>query len=140
LGVIDWEHTAPTVIGSSDVHAGSSAVADPREFPEDKDRGTWILIAEDGTWHRPLTTFELAMLQSFPRYLPDGRPFQLKGCKDSKAREYIGNAYPPDAAEEAVKVILLAAAKAAEGITFEFSHDDIWVMPEQESSSYAILQ
>lgn len=140
MGVIDWEHTAPTVIGSSDVHAGASAVADPREFPKDNERGTWILIAEDGTWHRPLTTYELAMLQSFPRFLPDGRPFQLEGCNDAKAREYIGNAYPPDAAEEAVKVILLAAAKAAEGITFEFSHDDIWVMPEDNASAVTILQ
>lgn len=140
MGVVNWDNTAPTVIGSSDVHAGVSAVADPREFPKDNERGTWILIAEDGTWHRPLTTYELAMLQSFPRYLPDGRPFQLEGCSDAKAREYIGNAYPPDAAEEAVKVILLAAAKAAEGITFEFSHEDIWVMPNYAESVTAILQ
>lgn len=139
MGVVDWECTAPTVIGSSDVHAGVSAVADPRGFPKDNERGTWILIAEDGTWHRPLTTYELAMLQSFPRYLPDGRPFQLEGCSDAKAREYIGNAYPPDAAEEAVKVILLAAAKAAEGITFEFSHEDVWVMPEENASAVTIL-
>ncbi|MNL77390.1 hypothetical protein D3C87_2035500 [compost metagenome] len=80
------------------------------------------------------------MIQSFPRYLPDGRPFQLEGCSDAKAREYIGNAYPPEAAEEATKVILLAAAKAADGITFEFSHEDIWVMPEDNASAVTILQ
>ncbi|MHA6530223.1 DNA cytosine methyltransferase [Paenibacillus sp. BAC0078] len=129
-GVQDWNKPGKTVTGSGDIHSGASAVADPR-FPEYNERCIMIIIAPDGTWHRPLTTFENAMIQSFPRYLPDGRPFQLEGCSDAKAREYIGNAYPPDAAEEAVKVILLAAAKAEAGITFEFAWDEIWVQPDQ---------
>ncbi|QDS35863.1 DNA cytosine methyltransferase [Brevibacillus brevis] len=127
MGVTAWGQTSPTVTGSSDIHAGSSAVADPRPVPVDTDRGVWIIIAEDGTWHRPLTTYELAMLQGFDTHLPDGRPFQLEGCSDAKAREYIGNAVPPASAEAMGKVILLAAAKAEANIGFELSWDEIWV-------------
>ncbi|MGZ0050165.1 DNA cytosine methyltransferase [Brevibacillus gelatini] len=133
MGVADWEQPAPTVTGSSDVHSGTSAVADPRPFPTDSDRGVWIIIAEDGTWHRPLTTYELAMLQGFDTHLPDGRPFQLEGCSDAKAREYIGNAVPPAAAEAMGNVILLAAAKSEAGIGFELSWEEIWVDSESES-------
>lgn len=133
MGVAEWVQPSPTVTGSSDVHSGTSAVADPRPFPADSDRGVWIIIAEDGTWHRPLTTYELAMLQGFDTHLPDGRPFQLEGCSDAKAREYIGNAVPPEAAKAMGNVILLAAAKAADGIGFELSWDDIWVESESEA-------
>lgn len=128
FGVQDWNQPAKTVIGSSDVHASAAAVADPR-IPEDTERGVWIIIAPDGTWHRPFTTFENAMLQSFPRYLPDGRPFQLVGCTDAKAREYIGNAVPPEAAEEMGNVVLLAAAQAEANDIFSLSWEEVWVKP-----------
>lgn len=137
MGVQAWGQTSKTITGSMDVHAGAAAISDPR-IPEDNEAGVWTIIAQDGTWHRPLTTYELAMLQSFPQHLPDGRPFQLEGCSDAKAREYIGNAYPPDAAEEAEKVILLAFAKAQEGVTFEFSWDPIWVQPESNQESQLV--
>lgn len=93
-----------------------------------------IIIAEDGTWHRPLTTFELAMLQSFPQYLPDGRPFQLEGCSDAKAREYIGNAVPRDSAEQMGNVILLAAAEAEAGIGYALSWEPVWVAPPADET------
>ncbi|MBB6632789.1 DNA cytosine methyltransferase [Cohnella thailandensis] len=131
LGVQEWESAAKTVIGSADVHAGAAAVADPRPIPADNDRGVWIIRTLDGTWHRPLTTFELAMLQSFPQYLPDGRPFQLEGCSDAKAREYIGNAVPRDAAEQMGNVILLAGAMAEAQETFRLSWDEVWVAPAE---------
>ncbi|MFP3380269.1 DNA cytosine methyltransferase, partial [Bacillus sp. SIMBA_069] len=94
LGVQDWNEPAKTVIGSGDIHAGAAAIADPR-IPADNERGTWVIISEDGTWHRPLTTFELAMLQGFPILLHDGTPFELVGNNDAKWRERIGNAVPP---------------------------------------------
>lgn len=139
LGVQDWGRSAKTVIGSADVHASAAAVADPRPVPADNDRGVWIIRALDGTWHRPLTTYELAMLQSFPRFLPDGRPFQLEGCSDAKAREYIGNAVPPDAEEEMGNVILVAAAEAEAGITFQLSFDPVWVAPVEEEQAPAMV-
>lgn len=131
MGVLDWEQPSKTVIGSADVHAAAAAVSDPR-IPSDDERGVWTIVSQDGTWHRPLTTYELAMIQSFPQYLPDGRPFQLEGCSDAKAREYIGNAVPPDAAEAMGNVILLAAAQADAGITFEMSWDPVWVAPQED--------
>ncbi|WP_374019032.1 DNA cytosine methyltransferase [Paenibacillus thiaminolyticus] len=138
MGVQGWEQPAKTVTGSLDVHAGAAAVADPR-IPTDNERGVWMIIAQDGTWHRPLTTYELAMLQSFPTHLPDGRPFQLEGCSDAKAREYIGNAVPRDSAEHMGNVFLLAAAQAEAGITFEMSWDAVWVAPE-EAYAATIIQ
>ncbi|MGF6357122.1 site-specific DNA-cytosine methylase [Paenibacillus sp. 4624] len=128
MGVLEWDQPSKTVIGSADVHAAAVAVADPR-IPKDNEQGVWTIISLDGTWHRPLTTFELAMIQSFPQFLPDGRPFQLEGCSDAKAREFIGNAVPPDAQEEMGNVLLLAAAEAEAGISFELSWNPVWVAP-----------
>ncbi|MCY9541833.1 DNA cytosine methyltransferase [Paenibacillus alvei] len=137
MGVQDWGTTAKTVTGSMDVHAGAAAVADPR-IPADNEQGVWMIIAQDGTWHRPLTTYELAMLQSFPTHLPDGRPFQLESCSDAKAREYIGNAVPRDAQEEMGNVLLLAGAQAEAGISFEMSWNPVWVAPEEEYDSVVV--
>jgi site-specific DNA-cytosine methylase len=131
-GVMAWDETAKTVIGSGDVHAGAAAVADPR-IPSDDDRGVWMIIAEDGTWHRPLTTYELAMLQGFPTHLPNGKPFQLEGCSDAKAREYVGNAVPPAAATGMANEILMALVLSDDGIGFSLSNRDVWVLPEDQA-------
>ncbi|MEV2910833.1 hypothetical protein ABNF65_20025 [Paenibacillus larvae] len=52
------------------------------------------------------------MLQGFPRFLSDDRPFQLIGRnRDNKWREWIGNVVPPKAAQmiaEEMLVTLLA--------------------------------
>lgn len=130
FGVQRWDEPAKTVIGSGDIHAGAAAVADPR-IPADDERGEWIIIAEDGTWHRPLTTFELAMLQGFPRWLPDGRPFQLTGSNsDAKWREWIGNAVPPKAAQAIAEEMLLTLMASSVG-DFIMSWNDIWVRPAE---------
>ena len=130
-GVMDWDEPANTIIGSLDVHAGTAAVADPR-IPEPNENCIMIIVAPDGTWHRPLTTYENAMIQGFDAVLPDGRPFQLEGCSDAKAREYIGNAVPPSSAEAMGNVILIAMATAEAGITFEMSWEPVWVAPGEE--------
>lgn len=93
FGVMKWDEPSKTVTSSGDIHSGAAAVADPR-IPDPNERGIFIIIAEDGTWHRPITTYEGAMLQGFPRTLRDGTPFDLIDCNDGKAREYIGNAVP----------------------------------------------
>jgi hypothetical protein len=79
------------------------------------------------------------MLQGFPTHLPDGRPFQLDGCSDAKAREYIGNAVPVPAAEAMGNVILIAIATAEAGITFEMSWNDVWVLPETEEQERTVV-
>lgn len=137
-GVQDWDKIAKTVTGSADIHQGTAAVADPR-IPEYNERCVMVIIAEDGTWHRPLTTYELAALQGFPSHLPDGRPFQLEGCSDAKAREYVGNAVPPDAAQGMANVILMAMVMSEADVTFEFSFSDVWVVPEDTSLDRVLI-
>ena len=73
-------------VTSAGIHAGSAAVSDPR-IPADNERGVWVIIALDGSWHRPLTAWELLALQGFPLYMPDGRPVVLAGNSDAKNRE-----------------------------------------------------
>lgn len=138
MGVQEWSQPSKTITGSMDIHAGAAAVADPR-IPDPDERCIMIIISEDGTWHRPLTTYELAMLQSFPQYLPDGRPFQLEGCNDKEAREYIGNAVPRESAEEMGNVILLAGAEAEAAIGFTLSWQDVWVSPQTNDHVSAVL-
>lgn len=114
-GVMDWEAPAGAVVGSAAVSSSNApaAVADPR-LPELKESGAWIIIAEDGTWHRPLTTLELAVLQGFPTTVADGMPLVLAGKSQAKWRERIGNAVPVPAAEAIATTMLrtLIAARA----------------------------
>lgn len=130
-GVMDWNKPGVTVTGSIDIHAGCAAVADPR-IPADNEKGVWIIISEDGTWHRPLTTWELLAIQSFPLYMPDGSPVVLAGKSDARHRERIGNAVPPLAAmtigDEILRTLLLN-----EFGEWELSATPIWVLPEHEN-------
>ena len=129
MGVQDWTRPAYTVAGTADIHAGTAAVADPR-LPAAGDRPDPppLIIALDGTWHRPLTTLELAALQGLPLQMPDGRPLTLAGNADGRWRERIGNAVPPPAAraiaEEVLKAFLLSAANE-----WTLGNTHIWVGP-----------
>jgi len=125
-GVQDWSDPAKTVTGA-DIHSGNCAVSDPR-IPKDTESGVWIIIALDGSWHRPLTTWELLALQGFPLYMPDGSPVVLSGKSDAKWRERIGNAVPPPAAraigEQILRTLLLSKLDV-----WELSNQEIWVQP-----------
>lgn len=94
MGVQAWDQPSKTIIGASDIHAGSTAIADPR-IPNDLERDVFIIVSEDGTWHRPLTTLEMAVLQGLSIYLPNGEPLNLSGNSDARWRERIGNMVPP---------------------------------------------
>lgn len=85
---------------------GRWSVADPRKahaaeddtpprLPSAQDRLVAVIRSQDGTWHRPFTTFELAALQSL---VDPEEQLELEGLSDAKWRERIGNAVPPDAA------------------------------------------
>jgi site-specific DNA-cytosine methylase len=93
-GVLRWDEAAATITGSADVDNGRAAVADPRLRADRPPPFTPIIIAADGTWHRPLTTLELGALQGFPTVV-DGRPLVLSGDSHTGWRERIGNAVPP---------------------------------------------
>lgn len=126
MGVQPWDEPAKTVIGAGDIHAGASAVADPR-VPADTEAGVYVIIAEDGTWHRPLTTLELAALQSIPTTMPDGSPLVLAGKSDARWREAIGNAVPPLAAKAMGNQVLVAWLMAKFEYEFTLSQQEIWV-------------
>lgn len=126
-GVLGWEEAAGTITGNARLDAGKFCVADPRKPPPD-DR---IIIAADGTWHRPLTTLELAALQSFPVTLR-GQPLVLDGSSTCGWREQIGNAVPPDAAEAIGDRMLVALLQAQlGGFALASSDTPVWISPPE---------
>lgn len=127
MGVQAWEYPSKTVTGTWDVHSGAAAVADPR-VPGDTEQGVWVIISKDGTWHRPLTTWELMALQGFPVYLPDG-PVVLAGKSNAKWRERIGNAVPPPAAR-AIAEQILNCLLVSEVDEWTLGSTGVWVIPE----------
>jgi hypothetical protein len=123
------------VFGALDLHSGPAAVADVR-IPGNNERlnPPPVIIALDGTWHRPLTTLELLALQSFPLRFANGLPVVLAGKSDSAWRERIGNAVPPEASRRMFEQITLALLQNALGETFTLaSHETpVWVTPNRE--------
>ena len=138
-GVARWDRHSRTVISESGTGQGAYAVADPRlaswqerrtgqetatALPLADQRVLAVIRSEDGTWHRPFTTAELAVLQSLAT--PE-ETLLLSGNSDSSMRERTGNAVPPAAAQaiatEMGRTLLLAHA----GETFKLSDVPIWV-------------
>jgi site-specific DNA-cytosine methylase len=131
-GVLSWQEAAATVTGHARIDNGRFAVADPRKpirtglIP--------VIIAADGTWHRPITRLELAVLQGLPARV-DGKPLRLAtmqsiGRKGEKApsstTERIGNAVPVGSARAIGESILTALLAARLG-TWMLSAEAIWV-------------
>jgi site-specific DNA-cytosine methylase len=133
MGVQAWDDPGKTVIGAGDIHACAAAVADPR-IPDNNDRPDPppVIIALDGTWHRPLTTLELAALQGFPLTMPDGRPLALAGKSDARHRERIGNAVPPPAARAIAEQILTALLVSEEEDGWVLGATGVWVNREED--------
>lgn len=132
LGVQGWATPSHTVTGQHG-RRGWDSVADPR-VPElvgapidiDDRRPIHLVIrALDGTWHRPMTTLELAALQGFPVRLGD-MWLDLDGNSQRSKRERIGNAVPPAAAEAIARAIGAALAAGRDG-GFRLDSRDIWV-------------
>lgn len=132
LGVLSWEEAMGTITGNARPGTGSFAVADPRKPPERLP----IIIAEDGTWHRPLTTLELAALQGFPTVV-GGKPLQLDGTATGKHRERIGNAVPPPAAQAIAERMLVCLLQAELG-GFSLASPDtpVWISPVEQEQAH----
>ena len=125
-GVLDWREAASTITGHARVDNGRFAIGDPRKPPPFLP----VIVAEDGTWHRPLTTLELAALQSIPTTVR-GEPLKLAGSTIRGWRERIGNAVPTDAAEAIATQMLTALLQASLG-TFSLSANGaVWVRPDE---------
>ena len=88
-----------------------------------------VIVAPDGTWHRPLTTLELAVLQGLPPVL-DGKPLTLTASTEAKRREHVGNAVPVQAAQ-AIGTSLLQALLAHETGWFLAPDGETWVAPRE---------
>lgn len=122
-GVLSWEEAASTVTGNARVDNGAFAVADPRSPPD----FVPVIVAVDGTWHRPITTLELAALQGIPTVL-NGKPLALAGRSVARWRERIGNAVPVQAGEAIAGPLLKALLAASLGTWFlSPTGEPIWV-------------
>lgn len=133
-GVVPWTQPALVVSGSARQDNGWNSVADPRRGEEDdrelpalpaaNDRLVCVIRAEDGTWHRPFTTLELAALQGL---VDPEEHLELEGLSDSAWRERIGNAVPSPAAQAIGSVMGRAILGAWAGESFTLSSEQIWV-------------
>lgn len=149
--VLSWEQAARTIAGTSAVGCGAYAVADPRVAslapglrpvtddelaraaarPDKPPPFLPVIVARDGTWHRPMTTLELAALQSLPTRV-DGRALVLAGDAVSRWRERIGNAVPVATARAIAEQMLVCLAQGALE-TFALGAGAVWVEPEAEA-------
>jgi len=139
-GVIPWSEAAKTVTGHGQIDNGCFAVADPRlpdappimviTDPRKPPPHVPVIIAEDGTWHRPLTTLELAALQGLPTTWK-GKPLKLDGDASSAWRERIGNAVPPPAGKAIAERMLMTLVQAdTNTFTLAGVETSVWVEPE----------
>jgi site-specific DNA-cytosine methylase len=132
-GVVPWTSPSGAITAAMQHDNDEASIADPR-IPED-----WrdppsdpppVIVALDGTWHRPMTTLELAVLQGLPATL-DGQPLTLTARTEAWRRKHIGNAVPVGTAEAIARQMLLTLAYADAG-TWSLSSDgaDVWVVPD----------
>lgn len=121
-GVLGWEEAAGTITGNARIDTGRFAVADPRKPPP----AIRIIIAADGTWHRPLTILEKAALQGLPTIV-DGAPLKLAGEAMGKWSERIGNLVPPPAACAIAEQMLVCLASGKAGSWSLSSGGSVWV-------------
>lgn len=99
-------------------------IRDPRKAPDVAP----VILARDGTWHRPLTTLELAALQGLPARV-GGKPLRLAGRAVSRWRERIGNAVPVQTAEAIARRMLVSLVEAEAG-AMSLSSLPLWVAPD----------
>lgn len=143
--VLGWEQAARTIAGCSAVGTGAYAVAEPRperppfnveldaaiaragETPKKPPSFLPVIVSKDGTWHRPLTTLELASLQGIPT-IWKGAPLALAGRSQSSWRERIGNAVPVGAARAIAERMLTTLGASALG-SLLLDGGSVWVTP-----------
>ncbi|MCB1956610.1 MAG: DNA cytosine methyltransferase [Rhodocyclaceae bacterium] len=135
-GVVPWASPCGAVSAAAGHDNGRWSIADPRlePLPAARDQVVAQIIAEDGTWHRPFTTLELAALQSL---VDPEEQLELDGLSDSAWRERIGNAVPPAAAKAIAEVMGTTLLLAWSGETFVLSATPIWVRPVAVALSVA---
>ncbi|WP_186153435.1 DNA cytosine methyltransferase [Burkholderia gladioli] len=124
-GVVGWGQPSGAVSAAAGHDNGRWSVADPR-LPAANEKTVAVIRALDGTWHRPFTTLELAVLQSL---VEPEEQLELDGLSDQAWRERIGNAVPPHAAQAIAEVMGTTLLLAESGETFQLSSTPVWVRP-----------
>jgi site-specific DNA-cytosine methylase len=103
-----------------------------------------IILAPDGTWHRPMTDRELAVLQGFPVDAYFEGPSSTRAAQKPTAehpdrphrpavpgrREHIGNAIPPPTAY-AIGMMIAECLRSPRRATF-LRGPDVWVRQGEE--------
>ncbi len=135
-GVVPWECPSGAISAAACHDNGRFSVADPRvegiaALPAPSDKLIAIIRAPDGSWHRPLTTLDMAALQSLydPDDYAEGQMFNLHGTSDEAKRERIGNAVPRFAARAIGSMMGQTLLLAMSGETFQLSATPVWVRP-----------
>lgn len=149
-GVLGMDDTARTIAGQVAVGQGAYSVAERRQPAPEVRRMTLdealalrldpnkappfipMIVAEDGTWHRPLTLLELAALQSYPMEI-EGEPIVFGGTRTQIA-EHIGNSVPPDAAEPIGGQMLTVLVHADAESWALSGGGQVWVSPVSDRS------
>lgn len=122
-GVTKWDEHCGAVSAAAGYDNGKWSIADPR-VPAADEKTTSVIIALDGTHHRPFTTLEVAALQSL---IEPEEYLLLEGLNDADWRERIGNAIPPKASAAIAEVMGTTLLLAGLGETFLLSSQSIWV-------------
>jgi site-specific DNA-cytosine methylase len=121
-GVLSWSEAAGTITGNARPEDGTFSISDPRKPPPSK----VVIIAADGTWHRPITIFEKAALQGLPTTWK-GAPLALAGTGQGAWGERIGNAVPPPTARAIAESMLVCLVAADAGGFSLSSGGSVWV-------------
>lgn len=128
-GVVGWEEASRAVTASACQDNGFNSVADPRlpvYDPDDQPSPPPLIIALDGTFHRPFTTLELGALQGYPwQWLIEG----IAGDADGAWRERIGNMVPPPAAQAIASTMAETLLMARAEVSMSLHGTSVWVRP-----------
>lgn len=146
-GVVSWSEPANAVTAHGQHDNGWCSVADPRPLPAPGDQPdpVPVIIALDGTWHRPFTTLDLAALQfgidiatgfmdtpmaATMRRVRNKRTGQVEErWSHTRWREGIGNALPWASAQASGSEMARTILMARSGQTFRLSSTPVWVQP-----------
>lgn len=106
----------------------------PVDFADPRPRADLVIVALDGTLHRPFTDAELALLMGFPlgfvfcgssscSKTNEGEPLK------TGRRKRIGNAVPPPTAYAIAQECMATLIASANG-GFRLASGDVWVQPD----------
>ena len=104
------------------------------DFNDPRPRADIVIVALDGTFHRPFTDAELALLMGFPLGFTFCGPSSCSRTKPGAPlrtgrRKRIGNAVPPPTAYAIAQECMATLVASANG-GFRLASGDVWVSPE----------